>query len=437
MQQKMTTRRGFLAGTATAAAAFSIIPRHCLGGQSHIAPSDKITHAIIGCGGIHGSHTGHIKRLSETGSQLISLCDVDTTHLAARKKGKKGVTGYGDFREMLAKEDIDVCHIATPPHWHALMAIAAAEAGCDVWCEKPMTRTIGESEAVRRTIQEHGRMLRINTWFRFQSNLYGMKCLVKPLKKLVMAGALGDGPITVRLSHHTGFNFKSNWQGKTDLPTQPIPKALNWDLWQGPAPAMPYNTHRCHKTFRGYWQYDSGGLGDMCQHYIDPVQYILGKDHTSPVRIKSHGHFPQHPEAVRPWGGVTMEYADGSKIIMESADSPCPLTRGKPFLEGSKGKIYPGFRCEPTNLRALADTLPDPEPMVTNFHESVRTRKPFALNEENGHRSNLLVHLADIAIRIPRELKFNPETLLFEGDEEANRLVHQPMRAPWRLPQFN
>jgi hypothetical protein len=133
------------------------------------------------------------------------------------------------------------------------------------------------------------------------------------------------------------------------------------------------------------------------------------------------------------WGRVEMKYADGCRIILESGDWGVNQTEGQPYIEGPKGKLYKGMKTDPADLADALPTLPQPEPQISEFAESVRTRRKFGLNEANGLRSNLLVHLANCAIRTGRKLRFDPAALHFIGDEEANRLVDQPMRAPWHL----
>ena len=428
------SRRDFLGRSlkaAAAAAVFTIVPRHVLG-AGEVAPSEVLTHAIVGVGGMGSGHVDYV--LGDPTSRLLAVCDVDAGHLAdALKKAGGSCKGYRDYREVLDRGDVDVVHIATPPHWHALISIAAADAGCDVWCEKPMTRTIGEGRYVIDAVRRSGRMFRLNTWFRLYSDFYGLGTTVKPLKQLAASGLLG-WPLTVRVSRFTGFDWKVKmWSGRTDLVPQPVPQGFDYDAWLGPAPWKPYHPHRTHGTFRGYWDYDGGGLADMGQHYLDPVQYVLDKDDTSPVEVEAWAPWPVHPDAVGIWGRIEMAYQDGCRIILESGDWGENQTEGKPYLEGPKGKVYQGFRTDPPDLKDALATLPDPEPMVTDFGVSVRTRRRFGLNEENGNRSNLLVHLANAAIRTGRKLRFDPKTQRFVGDDEANRLVDQPMRAPWHL----
>lgn len=415
-------RRTFIKSTVAAAGGITIVPRHVLGGTGYLPPSDQLTKAVIGVGGMGRGH------LNYPGSKLLAVCDVDTEHLQrAQEIAGPGVDGYTDFREVLARDDIDIVHIPTPPHWHALISIAAAEAGKDIWCEKPMTRTIGEGQKVVEAVQRHGRIFRINTWFRFRSDFYGFGTDVAPIKKLVQSGMLG-WPLRVTIGATTGFTWKFYWSGRTDLAPQWVPEQLDYDFWLGPAPYKPYNPHRVHGTFRGYWDYDGGGLGDMGQHYLDPVQYILDKDHTSPVEIEADAP-QQHPEAVSSWRRIWMRYADGCEIILDGEGTD----ESAPFIEGPQGKLYRGFKSDIPGLEKKLAQFPDPLPQLTDFSEAVRQRKKFALNEANAHRSCTLVNLGKIALQLGRKLYFDPEKQRFINDDAADRLINPPMREPWKL----
>lgn len=419
---KKTCRRSFLKKAGTAFVALTIIPRNVIGGKGYTPPSDQLTKGIIGVGSMGRGHFGY------EGTRLIALCDVDKKHLeqAVALAGGK-VDNYHDFRELLARPDIDIVHIVTPPHWHGIMAKMAAEAGKDIWCEKPMTRTIGEGIKVVEAVRKHGRMFRLNTWFRFKDNFYGMNTTVKPIKKVIESGILG-WPLKVTVSGITGFDWKFYWSGLHNLKPEPVPPELDYDLWLGPAPHKPYNPERVHSKFRGYWDYDGGGLGDMGQHYLDPVQYLLGKDDTSPVYIEIDAP-QQHWDAVGSWRRITYTYADGCRIILDGENRD----KDAAYIEGPYGKIFRGFRSDIPNLEKIINSLPDPEPQITTFTESVITRKKFALNEENGHRSCTMVNLGVIALRLGRNLKFDPVKQRFIDDEGANRLIDPPMREPWSI----
>ncbi len=419
----MPTRRQTL-GTLAAMATVQIVPSRVLGLGGQTPPSEELTKGIIGCGGISSSH------LTMPG-KLLALCDVDNTHLARRMTdadaGANGVKGYADFRELIARDDIDIIHIATPPHWHALMAIAAAKAGKDIWCEKPMSRTIGEGLSMVKAVQEEKRIFRLNTWFRFQSGFYGMRAPVSMIRKAVMNDMLG-WPLKVTVSGVTGFDWKLGiWAGKTGLGTEAVPPELDYNMWLGPAPDKPYNPHRTHQTFRGYWDYDGGGLGDMGMHYLDPVQYLLDKDGEAPLSVEIDAD-PQDADAVGVWRRIEFTYADGCKIVLDGGNEDT----GAAYIEGPKGKIFKGFKSDIPDFRKKVDALPDPAPQLTDFHECVRTRKKFALNEQNGFWSCTLVNLGITAHRLNKNLKFDSKTRQFD-DPAANALMNQPMRAPWKI----
>ncbi len=421
-KRRQTDRRTFLKGAVAAAASVTIVPRTALGGTGFTAPSDELTKGIIGVGGMGSGHIDY------EGSRLLAVCDVDSQHLAsALEKAGPGVDGYHDFREVLARPDIDIIHIATPPHWHGLMTIAAAEAGKDIWCEKPMTRTIGEGKKVVETVRRNGRIFRLNTWFRFSGGFYGMQTTVSEIRKVVESGMLG-WPLKATVSASTGFDWKFYWSGMTHQVPEPVPPELDYDFWLGPAPIKPYHPHRVHGSFRGYFDYDGGGLGDMGQHYIDPIQYLLNKDDTSPIEIEIDAP-QQHPDAVGSWRRITYRYEDGCEIILDGEDRD----KDAAYLEGPDGKLFRGFTSDIPGFEQKVASLPEPAPQVTDFHEAVRNRLPFALNERNGHRSCTIVNLGIVALQLRRSLRFDPVTQQFIGDPEADRLIDQPMRAPWHL----
>ncbi|MCX6331246.1 MAG: Gfo/Idh/MocA family oxidoreductase [Bacteroidetes bacterium] len=419
MKIEKNSRRKFIQNTATIIAGISIIPRHVLG-RGFIAPSDQLTKGIIGLGGMGRGHIGY------AGTRVVAICDVDKNHLlSAEKLVGGGVKTFHNHHDLIALPEVDIVHIATPPHWHGIIAVDAAKAGKDIWCEKPMTRTIGEGKRVVEAVKEYKRMFRLNTWFRFEENFYGMNTTVKPIKKLVESGLLG-WPLTVTVSKTTGFDWKFYWIGKTKLEEQPIPEELDYDRWLGPAPYKPYNAHRVHGTFRGYWDYDGGGLGDMGQHYLDPIQYFLGKDETSPIKVEVDAE-QQHPDACGTFRKITYTYADGCKIILDGeATDP-----NAAYIEGPKGKLFAGFKSDIPNLKEKIAMMPDPAPQVTNFLDSVKYRTPFALNESNGFRSCTLINLGKAALQLGRTLHFDPDTQEFINDREANFLINPPMRGPW------
>lgn len=428
--QYTASRRQILKGLA-AMATVQIVPRHVIG-QGHTPPSEMLTKAVVGCGSMSEAH------LFNYPGKLLAVCDVDKKHLQrrhaeAKRNGMSDVKAYHDYREVLQRDDIDIVHIVTPPHWHGLIAIAAAKAGKDIWCEKPMTRTIGEGNKVIEAIAEHERIMRINTWFRFDGRYYSTMKPSLEIRKAVAAKLFG-WPVKFHIGPNLvggGWKLKM-WAGRTDLTEQPVPEELDYDRWLGPAPVKPYHPHRVHESFRGYWDYDGGGLGDMGQHFLDPAQYILGKDETSPVAIEVDTQ-KQHPDAVLPWRKLVMRYADGCEIhCWGETETPKEL----PVIEGPEGKLFPQWKSDIPGFREKAQGLPDPDAggRITDFHQAVRERKKFALNEINGHRSCTLINLGKVAVKLGTNLTFDPDKQVFTGDGagEANKLIHQPMR-----PEYN
>ena len=226
------SRREFLKASA-AFGAFNIIPSSVLWGAT--APSNQLTRVLIGYGGIARSydanmHFGnHMKPANESYARIVGVCDPYAKRVQegidkAKEYGYGTIKGCRDFREFLADPGVDVVHICTPPHWHGLMSVMAARAGKDIWCEKPMTRTVGEGKRVMEYVKAKGRMFRLNTWFRFQGGFYGMGTTVKPIRQVVENGLFGDGPIKCVFGAGQGFSWKFFWSGKVNLRPSHMPQ---------------------------------------------------------------------------------------------------------------------------------------------------------------------------------------------------------------------
>lgn len=403
---KAVTRRQFLKGSLGAAAAFTIVPRHVLGGPGQAPPSETFGGALIGSGGRGPGTFSDLKGRHKLDVKLLARCDVRFANRADNK------TIYTDYRRVLERKDIDIVAIGTHPGWHALISIAAMEAGKDVLCEKPMTRFIAEGRAVAEAEKRYGRIFQVGTYGRLGAN--------RKIHKLMASGLLKKCPAVII---QRGGVKVAQWSGKVQYEVNPPPGSLDWDMYCGPAPLRPYHRHRFGGTHRGYWDYEGGGLADMAQHHLDGFNYQYARDYTSPVEVDVYAP-PAHPEACGMWGWVEFQYADGLTLVLDSGEWGEPYNRKK-----TRGVSEADLSAED---REKLRQMPDPEPLV-GFGEAVKTRKQASGHAEAAHRTVTLCHLANIAIRTGRKLRYDPVKEKIIGDEEANRLVYQPMRAPWRL----
>jgi len=401
------SRRQWLKASATAAGVM-IVPPSVLGAPDHVPPSETLGGALIGCG---GRGPGTYKEMTkELNVEQLARCDVKFRKTADQK------TTYVDFRYVLDRKDIDIVAIATPPHWHALISIAAAEAGKDVLCEKPMTRTIAEGRAVANAFKRYNRVFQIGTFGRF--GMAQNKDNVQ-IRKLMTSGLMKECKgVYVRRG---GFKVKE-WSGRLDQPEAPVPDWLDWDLYCGPSPLKPFVPSRYGGTHRWYWDYENGGLGDMGQHAMDPVAWLYGLDTTFPVEVEASAP-PAHPEVTGMWAWAKLKYANGFTLVLESGEW------GEPSgLRSASVKVEDLSEQDREKLKEM----PDPEPLLT-FAEAVKARKPAGGNAEAAYRTVAILHLANLAIRTGRKIHFDPVSERAIGDEEANRLIDQPMRAPWHL----
>jgi predicted dehydrogenase len=411
-----TTRRKFLKTSAVSAASVQIVPRHVIGGQGHTPPSETYGAALIGCGGRGpGTYEGMVRDLP---SKLVAACDVQKSRVDGyvKRKNPKAKT-YNDFRKLLENPDVDLVAIATPPHWHALISIAAAEAGKDVLCEKPMTRFIAEGRAVIEAFERYKRIFQIGTFGRFGASRSSAS---RTIHKIMRSGLLNPNP---------GVHIKKgglklhNWSGKPGLKPQIPSEDLDWDLYCGPSPYKPYVPPRVGGTHRNYWDYEGGGMCDMGQHHFDPQQWIYGKDDTSPVSIEAFAP-PSHPDVTGMWAWIELTYSDGFTFVMDSDE-------WGPGYDREKSKQVSMSQLSKEDQEKIK-AMPDPEPLLS-FAEAVKQRKPAGGHPEAAHRAACILHLANLAIRLGRKLQYDPDKEQFIGDEEANRFVNVPMRSPWHI----
>lgn len=416
------SRRGFLRGAATAASALAVVPRHVVGAESPQGPqppSEVFPCGLIGCGGQAGEDLNSYIKHWGADFKVLAAADCHYGNLSrAKQRWGEQVELYTDWRRVVERKDIDVVSIATPPHWHALMCIAAAQAGKDILCEKPMTRFIAEGRAVVTAVKRYRRVFQIGTSGRFGACKSPHS---RQIHKIMRSGLLGTNCQGVFIQKG-GFPVK-RYCGLVNAEPQPVPKELDWDMYCGPSPLRPFHRDRFGWNHRFYWDYEGGALADFAQHHMDPFQWIYGKDDTSPVEIESSAP-PAHPECCTPWAWVELRYADGLTLVLDGNEW------------GPRYDRKPARQVQLSDLDAEAQKklaeLPDPEPLLT-FPEAVRQRKESGGHVEAAHRAITIAHLANISIRLGRKIKYDPVKEEVIGDDVANRLVYQPMREPWHL----
>jgi len=444
------SRRQFLQRTsllgAGAVVAPLILPCRILGAD---APNNKITMGFIGCGRqAHGANLPQFMRTA--GVQAIAVCDVDAWRLGEAQKlvegfysqqriggAFKGCTAYKDFRELLARDDIDTVMISTQDHWHVPMAIAAVRAGKDVALEKPITRFIDEGRLLANEVIKHKRVFRVDSEFRSLEPMHRAA-------ELVRNGRIGKVRVV-----RTGSPKEIFPNEPADI-TEP-PAELDYDLWLGPAPKVPFMQKRVHaphdlKSRPGWMRnldYCDGMIANWGTHLNDIGQWGAGTERTGPVEIKATGKF--HDDKV--WNVLEhfdawYKFANGMEFFYQMGT---PHVR----FEGEKGWIqvnYIADKLHPDRLQAsdpkiLKEQIGPEElhfPLKTekqDFIDAVRARSKTLEDEEVGQRTTSLCHLAHISIKLGgAKLAWDPEKEVFTNNDEANKLVSRPpLRAPWTL----
>jgi len=328
----------------------------------------------------------------------------------------------GDFRELLARKDINAVTCSTPDHWHALIVIAAARAGKDIYCQKPVSLTIADGQAMVRAVKRYGRVFQCGSQRR-SSAAARHSC------ELVRSGRIGKVH-TIRVSLPDGH---TNPREGRSAPTMPVPKTLDYNMWLGPAPQAPYTLDRCHWTFRWNLDYSGGQLTDFGAHFIDMAHWGMGTELTGPVEIEGTGKWPSRDSL---WNTATefrieCKYANGMRMLITSGGA------GVRF-EGTKGWVDLGGDTHPASLRTSKigsnDVhLYESRSQYGNFIDCVLTRKPTVAPIEVAHRSITPAHLGNIAMMLARKVKWDPAKEEFIGDTRANRMRSRAYRAPWVL----
>jgi predicted dehydrogenase len=424
---KRITRRQFLKGAAVGAAAVAmpaVVPTSVFGSAQRSAPSDRITLGFIGLGGMG---MGHLNGFLGNGQvQVLAVCDVYAPHRDRAKKavdnryGNQDCAAYTDFRYLLDRKDIDAVVISTPDHWHTLISIMACESGKDVYCEKPLTLFVDEGKALVRAVRRYNRVFQVGSQQR-SDYYFWLACM------LVRNGKIGKVH-TVRVNLPAG----------PDMDPQPDvepPPDLDWNLYLGPAPWVPFNYARFLWNFRWFWDYSGGEMTDWGHHHFDIAQWGLGTDLSGPVSVEGKG--------VPPVKGmcetyvnfeVHYEYANGVHMIATTPE------RGVRF-EGTDGYVHVwrgGIHTSPKELQQITWAPNDVQLYRSlshhqNWLDCIRTRKKPICDVEIGHRSVTVAHIGNIAMRLGRKLRWDPVKEQFVDDPEANRWLSRPYRAPWYL----
>lgn len=436
---QVTTRRGFLRQTLTAGGAAAlplIVPGRVLGRDGGIAPSNRIVLGGIGIGP-RGRQVLQ-SMLAEKDVQFVANCDVQKAlresvkALADETYGTKDCVSYRDFRELLARPDIDSVLIATGDRWHAIASIHAARAGKDVYCEKPCGITIGQCRTLADVMNVTGRVFQAGTQRRNVPNFQFAAHLAR-------SGKLGR----LHTVHASIYKLQVLYDW---LPAEPEPprEVIDWDMWLGPAPWRPFNkAYVVDRRWRGYYDFDSGAkLLDWGAHTVDLCQWASGHDETVPVEYEPDG------------GTIHARYANGLKLVMrpsgwigqpaQSANGnfavgstgTCPVR-----FEGDEGWVETGdngsVELHPASLRSEWKNFTmrgtDPAQHTRDFLNCVKSRALPAANYRVMRRTHTACHAAAIAWQLGRKLRFDPAHEAFVGDDAANRMCSRALREPWTV----
>jgi predicted dehydrogenase len=453
MHTPRPTRRQFL-GSASAASAIALntplaLPAAAPPEEKKPAASDRITLGFIGTG---NQGLNDIRGfLGDARVQIIAVCDVNEEspgywnggvagreparrliegrYAADKKSGKyKGCAVYNDFRELLARKDIDAVVICTPDHWHAIPVVAACKAGKDIYCQKPLSLTVAEGRAMSDAVKKHKRIFQTGSQQRSDSN-FRRAC------ELVRNGRIGKLH-TVRC----GLPGGRPDYGKTGdhKKPEPVPKGFDYEFWLGPAPKKPYAPARCHVNFRWIYDYSGGQVTDWGGHHPDCAQWGMGTELTGPLSIRNaRAEFPPDPL----WDTATEYYFEaiyenGVKLIISNKE------KSGVTWEGSEGSVWADRGRHDANPKSLLDTKIAPDGVhlyksdnhYRNFIDCVLSRKETAAPVEVAHRSITICHLGNIAMRLGRKtLRWDPAKEQIVGDDEAAKLLSRPYREPWTL----
>ncbi len=426
------SRRRFLQQAAAAGAISgfpAIVPASVLGAEGRPAPSNRITVGAIGVGGQGNGNLGGF--LGDPRCQVVAVNDVDRNNTERTQRrvnevyGNQDCAAYSDFRELVARDDIDAISLATPDHWHAIPAILSAKSGKDIYGEKPFSHDLREGRAMVDAVSQYGRIWQTGSWQRSTGN-FRFAC------ELVRNGRIGKVH-TVEVGLPTGG-------GGGNAPFTDPPPNMDYDFWCGPAPWAPYSADRTHWNWRWQMDYGGGQLMDWVGHHGDIAQWGLGTETTGAVEFNPlYADFPQ----TGIWDAATRyriecTYANGVKMIVQNAEGQHRM--GAKWI-GTDGWVWVdrgGFDTQPKSL--MQDKIGSDEinlyrsnNHIGNFIDCVISRRPTITPAEVAHRSASVGHLCVIAIALGRKIRWNPDTEEIVGDPTANTMLGRAKREPWSL----
>ena len=428
MSIRHISRRRFLGGAA-AGLALPYFLRSRASAQERPAPSERITIGCIGVGGMGRANMDAF--LNQADAQVVAVCDVDKNHLQAAKDevdkryGNTGCAAYADFRELLARPDIDAISLATPDHWHAIPAIMAAESGKDVYGEKPISHNLREGRAMADAVARHGRVWQTGSWQR-SSGEFRQAC------ELVRNGRIGR-VARIEVGLPTGF-------ASGPVPLEAPPPELDYDFWVGPAAWSPY-TRRTHGDWRWNLNFGGGQLMDWIGHHGDIAHWGMGWDLTGPLEIEGSATYPTegifdaaitYHYVAKYLGGVEMHVAnDGNRSIRSGTRW---IGEDGRWVRVDRGVL----EAEPKLL--LQERIGSTETVLfrspghhRNFLDCVKSRQPTITPAEVAHRSASVGHLGQIAMRVGRKLRWDPAREEIIGDAAASRMLGEVPRGSWSL----
>jgi len=435
---KKIRRREFLKMIPLAAAGAvgfpAIVSASALGKSGRPAPSDRIVMAGIGFGMMGVPNMQSF--LSKEEVQWVAVCDLDKAPLLEardtvnKRYGSKDCATYHDFRELCQRRDLDAVSIAVPDHWHAVVSIACARAGFDIYGEKPLTHSLREGRALCEAMKRYGRVWQTGSWQRSVDNFH-RAC------ELVRNGRIGK-ILKVEVGLPSGHYDFAGTFGQEALVSPP--PNLDYEFWVGPSPWWPYCQARVHMNWRWNTDFGGGQLMDWVGHHVDIAHWGLGFDYSGPVEIEGRGEFPRtgiYNSPTRYF--LTAKYADGTP--MDIAGGYEEIWSGTKWI-GEHGWIWVDrgeFETEPARLK---DETVGPNEVrlyksrdhYQNFLDCVKSRALTIAPCEVAHRSASVGHLGVIAMEVGRKIRWDPSTETIDNDPEAERLLSRAYRKPWQLP---